>query len=61
MLKARRRFGIDLDLVLPHEAAERRDFGDARHGLQVVAQVPVLVASAARPGCAGRVVSTSAY
>ena len=52
---------IDLDLVLPHEAAERRDLGDARHGLQVVAQIPVLVASAARPGSCLPVVSTSAY
>ena len=39
----RQAVGIDVDLILPHEAAERRHFRDARHGLQLVAQKPVLV------------------
>src|SRR5919201_207116 len=34
---------IDVDLVLPHVAADRRHVGDAEHRLQVIAQVPILV------------------
>ena len=37
--------GIDLHLVLPHEAAQRRNFGDAGHGFQVIPQVPILIAA----------------
>ena len=36
---------VDLDLVLAHEAAEWRHLGDAGHGLQVVLQVPILIAA----------------
>ena len=33
---------IEIDLVLLHEAADRRDFGDAFHRFQRVAQMPIL-------------------
>ena len=33
---------IDVDLVLLDVAADRRDFGDARHGVELVADEPVL-------------------
>ena len=36
---------IDLNLVLSHEAAERRDFRDAWYRLEVVAKRPVLIAA----------------
>ena len=36
---------IDLHLVLAHEAADRGDFGHARHARERVAQVPVLEAA----------------
>ena len=52
---------VDVDLVLLDEAADRRHLGDAGHGLQLVAQVPVLQAAQLAPGRAGRCVSTSAY
>ena len=48
--------GIHLHLVLPHKAAQRRDLGDARHRLQVVLEIPVLVGTQLRQtGTAGRV------
>src|SRR5262249_40629401 len=37
--------GIEDDLVLSHHAADRSDFGDARHTLQFEAQQPVLEAA----------------
>ena len=30
------------DLILPHEAADARDFGDALHGVELVANEPIL-------------------
>src|ERR1019366_188889 len=36
---------VNIDLVLPHEAAQRRDLGDTRNRLEAIAQVPVLVAA----------------
>ena len=33
---------VDLDLVLPDESTDRRDFGDTGHGLQRIAEIPVL-------------------
>ena len=33
---------IDVHLVLTAETADRRNFRHARHGLQVIAQIPVL-------------------
>ena len=42
------RFGIHVDLILAHEPAERSDLGDARNGLQVIAQVPILRAAQQR-------------
>jgi len=35
--------GIDVDLVLAAKATERRDLRDSGHGLEVVAEIPVLV------------------
>src|SRR5450759_3565024 len=47
---------VDRHLVLPDESAERRDFGDARNRLQVVAEIPVLVRTQlSQAGAAGRV------
>ena len=34
--------GVDGDLILPHEAADAGDFGNAGHAGQLVLQVPVL-------------------
>src|ERR1019366_407070 len=34
---------IDVDLVLPHESAKRRNLGDTGNRLQVVAKIPVLI------------------
>ena len=34
---------IDVDLVLPHKSADRRNLGDARERLQRITQIPVLV------------------
>ena len=34
--------GVEVDLVLPHEAADGRDFGHAGHGFELIAQIPVL-------------------
>jgi hypothetical protein len=39
------RFGIDVDLVLPHESADGRDFTDAFNRLQRVSHRPVLDAA----------------
>src|SRR6266478_9561592 len=36
------RVWIEIDLVLLHETADRRDFRDAFHGRERVAQVPIL-------------------
>ena len=36
------RVRIEIDLVLLHEAADGRDFGDALHRFERVAQIPVL-------------------
>ena len=36
---------VDDDLVLAHHAADRRNLGDAGHGLQFVLQEPVLDAA----------------
>ena len=33
---------IEIDLVLLYEAADRRDFGNAFHGLERVTQIPIL-------------------
>ena len=52
---------VDVHLVLLLEAADGRDLGDAGHGRQRVAQIPVLQRRAARRGSAGPVVSSSAY
>ena len=38
-------FGIEIDLILPNEAADGGDFGNARNGLELVAQIPVLKAA----------------
>src|ERR1035438_7389365 len=35
--------GIDVDLVLPYESAQRGDLGDAGNRSQIVLQVPVLI------------------
>ena len=40
--------GIDVHLVLPHETAERRHVRHAGYGLQIVAQIPVLIAAQVR-------------
>ena len=61
MLNARRRFGSTWTWYCRTKPPSGATSATPGHGLQVVPQVPVLVASAARPGCAGRVVSTSAY
>src|SRR5579863_3420224 len=37
--------GVEVDLILPHEAADGGDFGHTRNGRELVAQVPVLKAS----------------
>ena len=34
--------GIEVDLELLAETADRRDFGHARHGFEVIAQIPIL-------------------
>src|SRR6266850_303522 len=34
--------GVDVDLVLPHRAADARDFRDAGHRVELVADEPVL-------------------
>ncbi len=39
---------VHVHLVLPHEAADGRHLGHAGHGLQVVAQIPVLVRAQVR-------------
>ena len=38
-------FRVHFHLVLLNHAAERRDFGNTRHGLQLVFQEPVLQAA----------------
>ncbi len=39
---------VDVDLVLPHVAAERRDVGHARNRSEVVAEIPVLIGAQLR-------------
>src|SRR6185295_20308442 len=49
--------GVDIDLILPDEPADRRDLGDAGDALQRVPEVPVLnraeVREAVRAGAIG--------
>ena len=52
--------GIDADLVLLDEAADRRDLGDAGHARERVAQVPVLERAQLCRSCLP-LLSTSAY
>ena len=40
--------GVEVDLILPHEAADGGDFGHARNGLELIAQIPVLKAAKVR-------------
>ena len=40
--------GVEIDLVLPNEPADGRDFGHAGNGFELVAQIPVLKAAQVR-------------
>ena len=55
--------GIEIDLVLLHEAADARDFGDSGHGVELVLDEPVLhgVKRAAVVGTFDRVPEDLAY
>ena len=52
---------IELDLILPDEAADGGDFGDARNGFELVANVPILKAAQIRQAVLVAVVNENIF